>query len=54
MAAREEMPLLVRVEIDRVVDEVGSDAAEVQQCVALRRGAVTGDRQALALEPDQE
>ena len=38
--ARQEVALLVRVEVARVVDEVAADAAVVEQRVALRRSAV--------------
>src|ERR1700722_14179357 len=52
--ARQEVALLVRVQVACVVDEIAADAAVVEQCVALRRGAVAGDPQTLALELDQE
>ena len=40
----QEVALLVRVAVDRVVEEVGADAAVVEQRVALAGRAVAGDR----------
>src|SRR5271166_2010798 len=54
VAARQEVPLLVRVQIAGVVDEVATYAAVVEQRVALGRGAVAGYAQAVLLEGDQE
>ena len=48
------LPVLVRVAVDRVVEEVRADAAVVQQRVALPGRAVAGDRLAGALGVDQE
>ena len=52
--AREELALLVRVAVDRVLEEVGADAAEVQERVALPGRAVAGDALALAAARDEE
>ena len=49
-----EEAVLVRVAVDRVVEQVGADPAVVEQRVALARGAVADDLLALAAEPDQE
>ena len=51
---RGEAAVLVGVAVDRVVEEVGADAAVVQQGVALAGGAVAGDARPLALGRDQE
>ena len=42
--AGQELPLLVRVAVDRELEEVRTDAAVVEQRVPLARGAVAGDR----------
>ena len=42
------LPCLYGIPVDRVVDEVGPDAAVVQQRVAFARSAVADDRFALA------
>ena len=53
--AGQEVALLVRVAVDRVVEEVGADAAVVEQRVALGRRAVADDRACPArLSVDQE
>ena len=44
VGAGQELALLVRVAIDREVEQVGADAAVVEQRVALARRAVAGDR----------
>ncbi len=49
MRARQKLVVLVGVAVDRVVDEVGSDAAVVQQGIALARCAVSGHRLVLSL-----
>ena len=54
VAARQEAPLLVGVQIDGVVEEIAAHAAVVEQRVALRRRAVAGHAQAVVLEVDQE
>src|SRR5882724_887061 len=54
VGARQELALLVRAAIHRVVEEVRPDAAVVQQGVALAGCAVAGDGLALALGSDQE
>ena len=41
--ARQQVALLVRVEVDGVVEEVRADAAVVEQRVALGRRAVADD-----------
>jgi hypothetical protein len=46
--------VLVRVAVDRVLEEVGANAAVVQQGVRLARGAVAGDRPSVPLGCDQE
>src|ERR1022692_4025452 len=46
VATRQQMPLLVWVQIAGVVDEVTAHPAVVEQGVALRRGAIAGDAQA--------
>ena len=50
----QEPALLVRVAVDRVVEQVGADPAVVEQRVALARRAVAGDALALAPLGDQE
>ena len=47
--ARQELALLVRAAVDGEVEEVGADAAVVEQRVALARRAVADDRLAGAL-----
>src|SRR6266850_7300308 len=54
VGARQELALLVRAAIHRVVEEVRPDAAVVQQGVALAGCAVAGNGLALALGGDQE
>src|SRR5260370_1844876 len=54
VAARQEVALLVRVQVAGVVDEVRADAAVVEKRVALRRRAVANYAQGLLLEVDQE
>src|SRR5258708_980908 len=54
VAPRQEVSLLVWVQVAGVVDEVPTHAAVVEQRVALRRRAVADDAQALLLEVDQE
>ncbi len=49
-----EPAVLVRVAVDRVVEEVGADPAVVEQRVALARRAVADDLLAGAPELDQE
>ena len=51
---RQELALLVRVAIDRVLKEIGANAAEVQKRVALSRRAVAGDALTLAAARDKE
>ena len=51
---RRVLALLVRVPVDRVVEEVRPDAAVVEQRVALAGRAVADDLLALAPQPDQE
>ena len=46
--------MLVGIAVDRVVEEVGSDAAVVEQRVALPRRAVADDLLAVAAQRDQE
>ena len=53
VGARKQVALLVRVQVDGVVKEVRSNAAVVQQRVALGRRAVPDDPLAVALELDQ-
>src|SRR5947207_11966207 len=53
VAPRQVAPLLVRVAVDREVDELGADPAEVEERVAFRRRAVSRDPPAVVLEPDQ-
>ena len=52
--ARREAAVLVGIAIDREVQEVGADAAVVEQRVALARGAVSADALALVLGRDEE
>ena len=52
--ARREAAVLVGVAVDGEVEEVGADAAIVEQRVALARRAVAADRLALVLGRDQE
>ena len=54
MGSGQELPLLVGVPIDRVVDEVGADSTVVEQRVAFSRGSVACDGLALALGLDEE
>jgi hypothetical protein len=54
MRARRVFALLVRVAIDRVVDEIGTDAAIVEQRIAFARRAVADKGFAVALRLDQE
>ena len=49
MGARQELALLVGVAVHGVVEEIGADAAIIEQRVALARRAVAGDR--LAFPP---
>ena len=49
-----ELALLVRVAVDRVVEEVRADAAVVEQRVALAGRAVAGDRLPARLASMQE
>ena len=53
MRPGQELALLVRVAVDRVVEEVGADAAVVEQRVALARRAVAATL-AVVLGLDQE
>jgi hypothetical protein len=41
-------PVLVRVAVDRVVEQVGADATIVEECVPLARGSVADDLLAFA------
>ena len=50
----QELALLVRAAVHGVVEEVGADAAVIEQGVPLARGAVTGDRLPFALGLDEE
>ena len=54
MHARREAAVLVGIAVDGEVEEVGADAAVVEQRVALARRAVAADRLALVLGRDQE
>ena len=54
MRARQKFPVLVRIAVHRVVQEIGANAAIVQQGVALAGRAVAGDRFAGPLGVDQE
>ena len=54
MGPGQEQALLVRVAVDREVEEVGADAAVVEERVALSGRAVAGDPLAGSLQPDQE
>ena len=51
---RREQTVLVRVAVDRVVEEIGADAAVVQERVALAGSAVPDDLLPLAAELDEE
>ena len=48
------LPCLYGLRVHRVVEEVGADAAVVEQRVALAGRAVADDRLALLLRVDQE
>ncbi len=48
------MPVLVRVPVDGVVEEVGPDPAVVEEGVALTRSAVAGDVLPVATQTDQQ
>ena len=48
------LPVLMRVSVDRELDQVAPDAAEVEQRVRLARSAVADDALAVALQTDQE
>ena len=52
--ARQKLAVLVRIAVDRVVQEIGADAAIVQQRVALARRAVADNLLAGAAGRDQE
>ncbi len=52
--ARREPAVLVRVAVDRVVEEVGADAAVVEERVPLARGAVADDLLPGPPQPDQQ
>ena len=52
--ARSEPPVLVRVAVDRVVEEVGPDPAVVEQRVPLPGRAVADDLLAVAAQLDQQ
>ena len=54
MRARGEEAVLVRVAVDRVVEEVGPDPAVVEERVPLARRPVADDLLALAPKPNQE
>src|SRR5437899_42028 len=54
VCSREVSPLLVRVEIDGEVDEVGPDAAVVEQRVSLGRRSVADDALPRVLRIDEE
>src|SRR5437763_4391629 len=54
VAAGQEVPLLVRVEITRVIDQVPAHTAVVEHRVALGRCSVADHLQSLLLEIDQE
>src|SRR5882672_7392770 len=51
---RQELALLVRIAIDGIVDEVGADAAVIEERVAFARRPVPDHRFALAPDADQE
>src|SRR5512147_1618882 len=52
--AGQELPLLVRVAVDRELEQVGADAAVVEQRVSLAGSAVADDAFAIATALDQE
>ena len=52
--SRKEVSLLVRTPVDGVVDEVRTDAALVEQRVALARCTVSDDLLSVAFRGDQE
>ena len=54
VGAGQELALLVGVAVDRELEQVGADAAVVEQRVALAGGAVAGDALAVAAALDQE
>src|SRR5260221_14033708 len=54
MRARQELALLVRAAIHRVIDEIAAYAAVVEQRIALRGRAVADDRLASSLGFDEE
>src|SRR5436309_2988923 len=51
---RREEAVFVRVAIDGVVEEIGPDAAVVEECVALSRSSVADDLLPLATKIDEE
>ena len=54
MRAGKKFSLLVGIAIDSVIQEIGADAAIVEQGVAFARCAVAGDLLAFALHADQK
>src|SRR4029453_13913187 len=54
VCARGEPSVLVGIAVDRVVEEVGTDAAVVEERVPLPRGAVADDVPPLAAEVDEQ
>src|SRR5262245_55638222 len=54
MGSRQELPMLVGVPVHRIVEEIRSNTAVVQEGVALPRSPVTGDALAGAFGVDQE
>ena len=54
LGAGQELPLLVRVAVDRELEQVGADPAVVEQRVSLAGSAVAGDALAIAAALDQE
>src|SRR5262245_44093884 len=54
VGSRQVLTLLIRIAVDRVVEEIGANTAEVQERVPLPRRAVAGDALAFAAAVDQE
>src|SRR6476661_6167662 len=54
VGARQELSLLVGIPVHRVVDEVRTDSAVVEQCVGLAGRTVACDGFSLTLRVDQE
>src|SRR5262245_35977395 len=54
VSARRDLAVLVRIAVDRVIEEVGSNAAVVEQRISLAGSTIAGDRLSFTFRVDEK